>query len=195
MMTVMNIVKKMIKKMPAVYAYCQHIQRRRQIRIINDRKNLTRDEQIKLVEQIYERRIGHPINWNTPRTYTEKMQWTKMFEHDPKKSVLSDKYAVREWIKEKIGEDYLIPLLGAWDNYDEIDFDALPNQFVLKTNNGSGTNLIVRDKTLLNKKRVRRLINDWLDTDFAFYNPFEFQYADIPPKIIAEQFMQCGSVW
>ncbi len=183
------IIKKMLKKIPAVYAYCKHLQRRMIIKKINKRKKLTHDEQIQLVEQIYLLRIGHKLNWNVLNRYTEKMQWEKMYNRDPRKTILSDKYAVRSWVAEKIGARYLIPLLGVWNTFDEIDFDSLPDQFVLKTNNGSGTNLIVRDKSKLNKKQVRQLVRDWLDTDFAYYNPFEFQYADIPPKIIAEKLM------
>lgn len=183
------MLKQIIKKAPRVYAYCQHLQRRRLIKRINRRKKLGWNEQIKLVEQTYLQRIGHSLDWDNLRTYTEKMQWFKMYDPDPRKSILSDKYAVRTWVSQKLGSDYLIPLLGSWDNFDEIDFDALPDQFVLKTNNGSGANYIVRDKSKLNKKQLRRLIKDWLDTDFAYYNPFEFQYALITPKIIAEKFM------
>ena len=180
---------KMIKKSPRLYTYYQHWERRQLIKKINKRKKMTWDEQLNLIEQTYLERIGHPLDWDNLRTYTEKMQWAKMYDADPRKSVLSDKYAVRTWVAEKIGEEHLIPLLGCWNSFDEIDFDALPNQFVLKTNNGSGTNLIVKDKTKLNTKQAKCLVKDWLDTDFAYYNPFEHQYSAIPPKIIVEQFM------
>lgn len=183
------MVKKIIKMVPGLYDFCQHIVRRRNIKKINGRKSLSLDEQIKLVEKTYLERIGHQLDWSDLRSYTEKMQWAKMYDNDPMKSLLADKYLVRSWVTEKIGDKYLIPLLGCWDNFDEINFDMLPNQFVLKTNNGSGTNLIVKDKLTLNVERVRRLVNDWLDTDFAYYNPFEFQYESIKPKIIAEKFM------
>ncbi len=183
------MLKEIIKSIPSLYAYCQHLQRRNQIRLINKRKKLSRPEQIKLVEQTYLSRVGHVLDWNNLNTYTEKMQWAKMFDCDPRKSVLSDKFAVRAWVAEKIGEDHLIPLLGCWEKFEDIDFESLPQQFVLKTNNGSGTNLIVKDKSKLRLKQVKRLVKDWLDTDFAYYNPFEFQYSDIPPRIIAEEFM------
>lgn len=186
------MLKKMLKKMPKTYAFCQHMLRRKKIKIINKRKKLTWEQKIALVEKIYYIRIGHKLDWNNLTTYTEKMQWYKMYDYDIRKSILSDKLAVRKWIEEKIGKKYLIPLLGAWSNFDDINFDLLPNQFVLKTNNGSGTNLIVRNKMKLNKKLTRRLVNDWLDTDFAYYNPFEFQYSKIKPMIIAEKFMGDG---
>ncbi len=184
---------KWLKKHPRLWEYYRHLERRRLIRTINQRKKMTWEKQLQLVEKTYQERVGHPLDWDNLQTYTEKMQWAKMYDADPRKSRLSDKFAVREWVAETIGEEHLIPLLGCWDSFDEIDFDALPNQFVLKTNNGSGTNLIVKDKSKLNLKQTRRLVQDWLDTDFAYYNPFEHQYTAIPPKIIAEQFMVCDT--
>ena len=184
------MIGQLLKKIPWAYAYVQHLERRMLIRKINAQKKLPWQEQIRMVEETYLQRIGHPLNWDNLRTYTEKMQWAKMYDNDPRKSQLSDKYGVRAWVAERIGEEHLIPLLGCWDHFDEIDFDTLPNQFVLKTNNGSGTNLIVKDKSTLNRKHTRRLVQDWLDTDFAYYNPFEHQYSTIPPKIIAEKYME-----
>ena len=184
------MIGRLLKKIPGAYAYVQHLERRNLIRKINARKKFSQKEQLRLVEETYLQRIGHPLDWDNLRTYTEKMQWAKMYDNDPRKSQLSDKYGVHAWAAEKIGEEHLIPLLGCWDRFDEIDFDALPNQFVLKTNNGSGTNLIVKDKSKLNLKRTRQLVQDWLDTDFAYYNPFEHQYTAIPPKIIAEKYME-----
>lgn len=184
-----NNLKRIIKHMPAIYAYCQHFQRRKMIRTAKKRKKLTWEEKKKLVEKTYLARIGHPLDWNNLNTYTEKMQWAKMYENDSRKALLADKFAVREWVAKKIGDEHLIPLLGVWNGFSEIDFSKLPDQFVLKTNNGSGTNLIVKDKQKLNMRQVRCLVKDWLDMDFSYYNPFEFQYASIPPQIIAEQFM------
>lgn len=184
------MIKELIKKVPVLYDFYRVIKTKKQIREINNRAKLSWDDQIALVEKTYATRVGHPLDWCNLRTYTEKMQWAKMYDYDPVKSLLSDKYAVRNWIKEKIGEKYLIPLLGCWESFDEIDFDSLPEQFVLKTNNGSGTNLIVRDKSKLDLKKTKRLVNNWLETKFDCKNPFEYQYRDIEPKIIAEKFMK-----
>ena len=100
------------------------------------------------LEQDFQKRMGKPFDINKPRTFTEKLQWLKIFDATPIKSRLADKLLVRRWVAEKIGEQYLIPLLGAWDNFDDINFDELPDQFVLKCNHGSGMNIIVRDKKI-----------------------------------------------
>jgi hypothetical protein len=184
------MIKKAIKKMPWVYEYAQHIHRRLLIRRNMKYKNMPFNKQLKLVEKCYQERIGHSLDWDNLRTYTEKMQYEKMFHKDDRKTFLSDKYLVREWIDKTIGSQYLIPLLGVWDNFDDIDFESLPNQFVLKTNNGSGTNVIIKDKTKIRIGSLRRLINDWLSTDFSCYNPFEWQYSAIKPKIIAEKYIE-----
>lgn len=187
------MLKKIIKKLPGMKDYYQHLQRRKLINELRRRKKLPWDEKLKMVEETYFERVGHKLDWNELHTYTEKMQWAKLFDLDPRKTLLADKYAARAWVAEKVGEEHLIPLLGVWDSFDEIDFDSLPDQFVLKTNNGCATNLIVKDKSKLNLKKTRRLVNDWLDMEFSYYNPFEFHYAAIPPKIIAEKFMSDGS--
>ena len=101
---------------------------------------------------------------------------------------MADKYLVRDWVKEKIGEEYLIPLLGVWDTFDDIDFDKLPNQFVLKANHGSGWNIIVRDKNVFDKEEAKRKFNNWMSSNFAFRFSLQLHYRDIIPKIIAEQY-------
>ena len=182
-----------LKKFPTLWDYYCHIEKRKQIKRINRMKKLSWDEKLVMVEKTYNERLGHPLDWNNLHTYTEKMQWAKMYDTDPKKTILSDKYAVREWVADKIGREHLIPLLGVWNTFDEIDFDSLPTQFVLKSNNGSGTNLIIKDKSKLNLRHVRRLVKDWIDTDFAYVNPFEFHYSSITPKIIAEKLIETNS--
>jgi hypothetical protein len=133
---------------------------------------------------------GNKLDLNHPRTYNEKLQWLKLYDTTPLKTLLSDKYLVRQWITEKIGEKYLIPLLGVWDNFDEIDFNTLPNQFVLKANHGSGWIIIVKDKSKLDKAAAKRKFDEWMNTNFAYCFGLELQYRDIEPKIIAEQYLE-----
>lgn len=135
-----------------------------------------------------ERQYRRPINWENPKTFTEKIQWMKLYDSTPIKTRLADKYLVRQWVAEKIGAEYLIPLLGVWDNFDDIDFDLLPNQFVLKCNHGSGMNIIVRDKNSFDKENAREKINAWLNCDFGTLL-YELHYNNIKKKIIAEKFM------
>lgn len=142
-----------------------------------------------LLEILYFKRFKHKLDWKNLRTYTEKMQWEKIYNNNPLKKILTDKYTVREWVKSKIGEDYLIPLLGVWNKVEDINFDILPNQFVLKTNHGSGTNIIVQDKSTHDFNQSKKKLNDWLLINYAFKPALELHYSDIPPKIIAEKYI------
>ena len=144
--------------------------------------------------QDYQRRMGRPFDFNNPQTFTEKLQWLKIFDATPLKSRLADKYLVRRWVAEKIGAEYLIPLLGVWDNFDDINFDELPDQFVLKCNHGSGMNIIVRDKKSFNRQQAREKLNAWLAMDYGAQPLLELHYTRINRKIIAEKFMTNGDL-
>ena len=141
-----------------------------------------------ILAQDFQRRTGKPLDFNNLKTYTEKIQWLKLYDAMPLKSRLADKFLVRSWVTEKIGEQYLIPLLGVWDSFDDIDFNALPEQFVLKCNHGSGMNVIVRDKYSFDKQRARERFNAWLALDFGLLF-LELHYTRIKRRIIAEKFM------
>ena len=108
------------------------------------------------LSRLYRKSFGETLNLTNPRTYNEKMQWAKLYDNNPLKTTLTDKYLVRDWIRNKIGEEYLIPLLGVWDSFDDIDFSNLPNKFVLKTNHGSGWNIIIKDKYNFDKNDAKR---------------------------------------
>jgi len=103
----------------------------------------------------YKQCMGYSFNLSNPKTFNEKLQWLKLHDRKPEYTMMVDKYAVRKYIADTIGEEYLIPLLGVWDNPDDIDFDALPNQFVLKCNHNSGLGMcICRDKSKLDMAKV-----------------------------------------
>ena len=133
---------------------------------------------------------GKDIDIEHPVSYNEKLQWLKLYDNKPIKKILVDKIAVREYIKKTIGEKYLIPILGEWKSYDDIDFDRLPNKFALKCNNGSGTNIIVKDKKLLNHKENRQKFNAWQRIKYEYLCGFELQYAEIESKIYAEKLIE-----
>ena len=95
----------------------------------------------------WKRRGYEPFDLKNPETYTQKIQWAEIYENDPRKTTYSDKVAVREWISETIGDEYLIKSLGVFSNVDDIDFDKLPDRFAIKLNNSSGFNIIVKDKS------------------------------------------------
>lgn len=134
-------------------------------------------------------RVGKHLNLEHPVTFNEKLQWLKQYGRRPIDTVLSDKYAVKEYISKKIGVQYEIPLLGVWDRFDDIDFDKLPNQFVLKCTHDSGGIVICKDKSSFNKKAAREVINKGLKHNFYVYSR-EKAYRDIPKRIIAEEYKE-----
>ena len=136
----------------------------------------------------YRIRMKKKLNLEDPKTYNEKLQWMKLYNHDPEYTVMADKYGVRSLVKERIGEDFLIPLLGAWEKFDDIDFDSLPNQFVLKCTHDSGGLIICRDKSKLDMKAARKKLSRCLRQNY-YGSGREWQYKNIPPRIIAEQYM------
>ncbi len=143
----------------------------------------------RLIKDLYKIRTGKVLDLDNPETFNEKIQWLKIYDLSPLKTRLADKYLVREWIKEKIGEEYLVPILGVWDSFDEIDFDSLPNSFFLKCNHGYSFNYAVKDKSTLDIEEAGRSFNKWMDCNFAF-SSLELQYRNIPRKIIAEKYIE-----
>ncbi len=141
-----------------------------------------------LLQSLYQISHGGGIDLDNPRTFNEKIWWSKIFDATPLKTRLADKYLVRNWIKEKIGEEYLVPLIGVWDQFDDIDFSKLPERFVLKCNHGSGMNIIVEDKSKLDLKKAKKQMDEWMQINFACFS-MEMQYRDIPHKIIAEELL------
>ncbi|MFR1882878.1 ATP-grasp fold amidoligase family protein [Blautia sp.] len=136
----------------------------------------------------YRLRIGKKLNWNNPKTLNEKLQWMKFNYRFPLQSIVSDKLLVRDYVRDKIGEKYLIPLYGSWDSFEGIDFDALPDKFVLKCNHDSGGLVVCQDKSKLNRKKAKKKIEKSLKANFYVIGR-EYQYKNIIPKIICEQFI------
>ena len=137
----------------------------------------------------FERCTGRKLNLESPVTWCDKLNWIKLNGVTDEMKRLSDKYLVRDWIKERIGEEYLIPLIGAYDRFSDIDFEKFPDSFVLKTNHSSNTNIIVRDKKTFDKKAAEKQLREWMGYDFAFRFGFQMQYYGMKRKIIAEEFM------
>ncbi|MEG2050942.1 MAG: ATP-grasp fold amidoligase family protein [Oscillospiraceae bacterium] len=138
---------------------------------------------------LYYRMIGKKLNLNNPQTFNEKLQWLKLHDRDPQHTIMADKFAVREFIKNTIGEEYLIPLIGVWDNFDDIDFDKLPNEFVLKPNHTSGDIFICENKSQINIEELRHQVEAWMKREYFWVNR-EWPYKNIKPLIIAEKYMK-----
>jgi hypothetical protein len=154
----------------------------------NSQDEISLLQEKEFLTKMYKRYIGEEMNWENPRSLTEKIQWLKLYNRHPIQTICSDKYLVRNYVTGKIGAEYLVPLLGVYDNANEIDFSKLPSKFVLKTNHGSGWNIICKDKTKLNQKEARDKLNKWLQEDYSVYFG-EWAYKNIPRKIICEQFI------
>ena len=134
-------------------------------------------------------RMGKPLHFKTPRTFNEKLQWLKQYGRRPIDTVLSDKYAVKEYIAQTIGSQYVIPLIGVWDRFEDIDFDQLPNQFVMKCTHNSGGIVVCKDKSIFDKEKARQILNQALSHNFYVFSR-EKAYQDIPPRIIAEEYKE-----
>lgn len=133
-------------------------------------------------------RTGKTLNLKNPTTFNEKINWLKIYDRRPIMTELADKYAVRAYVKEKLGEEYLIPLLWSGKDPERIPFDELPNSFVIKTNHASGTNIIVKNKEDINKEDAINQLKKWLSINY-YYPKREWAYKDIDRKIVIEEFL------
>lgn len=133
--------------------------------------------------------FGYELNLENPITFNEKIQWLKLHNRKPEYTIMVDKYKVREYIARILGEEKLIPLLGVWDDPDEINFDILPEQFVLKCNHNSGKGMcICRDKSKLNINKTKNALKRGLHQNY-YITGREWPYRDVPRKIVAEKYM------
>lgn len=141
------------------------------------------------LEAAFRARFGRKLNLNNPETFNEKLQWLKLYNRKPEYTKMVDKYLVRDYVKEKIGEEYLIPLLGVWDDPEKIDFDELPMQFVLKCNHNSGLGMcICKDKNSLDINKVKEELKKGINQNY-YLTSREWPYKDVPRRIIAEKYM------
>lgn len=138
------------------------------------------------------KRNGVNINLISPQTIQDKLAWLNIYETNPLKVRCADKVLVHDYVKEVLGEDICIPILKVYDNTKQINWDELPNRFVLKCNHGSGMNMIITDKSNLDKGAAISKLNKWMADDFSMRNGFEAHYHDIQRKVFAEQYMNDG---
>lgn len=140
--------------------------------------------------QCFNALLGKPLDFSHPTTFNEKLQYLKLYDRRPEYTRMVDKYRVREYITEKLGAQYLIPLIGVWDDPEKIDFSTLPEQFVLKCNHNSGLGMcICKDKSKLNIRKVKAGLRKGLRQNY-YLTGREWPYKNVPRRIIAEQFMQ-----
>ena len=137
----------------------------------------------------YRARMGKKLDLLNPKRYSEKLQWLKLYNRKPEYVLMVDKYEVKSYVAKIVGEQYIIPTLGIWEHFDEIDFEKLPQQFVLKCTHDSGGLVIVKDKDKFNKEKARNKIEHCLKHNF-FWGMREWPYKGVSPRIIAEQYME-----
>ena len=142
----------------------------------------------KYLKRLYRIKMGKELNLDYPETFNEKLQWLKLYDRRPEYTTMVDKYEVKKYVAEMIGERYIIPTLGVWNHFDDIDFDKLPNQFVLKCTHDSGGLVIVQDKSKFDKAVAKKKIENSLKRKF-YYVGREWPYKNVKPRIIAEQYM------
>ena len=140
------------------------------------------------IKRQFKRNVGKKINLKNPQTFNEKVNWMKIYDHNKEYVIMADKYRVREYVSEKIGSEYLIPLLGVWDRFDDIDFERLPDKFVLKCTHDSGS-VTICEKGSFDIEKTRKKFNKALKVNFYWYGR-EWVYKYIKPRIVAEEYIE-----
>lgn len=142
-----------------------------------------------VLKNLYRVHIGKKLNLKNPQTFNEKLQWLKLYDRKPEYTTMVDKYEAKKYVADKIGSEYIIPTFGVWDKFDDIDFDKLPDQFVLKCTHDCGGLVIVKDKSKFDIEEARNKINKCLKRNYYWSNR-EWPYKNVKPRIIAEQYME-----
>lgn len=140
------------------------------------------------IKRMYYYNTGKKLNLKDPKTFNEKIQWLKLYDRKKEYILLTDKYEVKKIVGSKIGEQYIVPLIGVWDQFDEIDFERLPEQFVLKCTHDCGGLFICKDKKSMDIRKAEKKITDSLRRNY-FYTGREWPYKYVTPRIIAEKYM------
>lgn len=141
------------------------------------------------LKMLYKERTGKALNLERPQTFNEKLQWLKLNDRKESYSNMVDKYEAKKYVSSIIGDKYIIPTLGLWEKFEDIDFDKLPEQFVIKCTHDSGGLVICRDKSALDKSAAKNKINKSLSKNY-YYQTREWEYKNIRPRIIAEPYLE-----
>lgn len=145
------------------------------------------------LKKLYQVCLGKQLDLKNPLTFNEKMQWLKLYDRKPLYSMMADKYAVKNYVADKIGEKYIIPSIGnSYDNFSDIDFEKLPNQFVLKTNHDSGGVVVCKDKKSFDIYHAEKLLSNHLKRNY-YYKSREWPYKNVKPCIFAEEYVKDGN--
>ncbi len=146
------------------------------------------DKQYVRLKWLYRMR-GAKLNLENPQTFNEKLQWLKLYYHNPLQTLMVDKFKVKQYVSDIIGNNYVIPLLGVWNSVDEIDWDKLPQQFVLKCSHDCGGMVICKDKELLDIEKAKMKLRKCLRTNY-YYASREWPYKNVKPRVFAEEYKE-----
>ncbi len=137
---------------------------------------------------MFRKKVGYELDLKNPKTYCEKLQWLKLHNRKPMYTTMVDKYEAKNYVANRIGGKYIIPTFGVWNKFDDIDFNLLPEKFVLKTTHDCGGVYICEDKTNFDYVKAKKFLNKHLSRNM-FYNGREWPYKNVPPRIIAEKYL------
>ena len=144
-----------------------------------------------IATQIFKEKLGYDLNLKNPSSMNEKIFWLKLNYHNPLVTTCCDKFAVKEYVEEKLGPGYIVPTIKSWDSAEEIDFSILPEKYVLKVNWSSGYNIIVKDSSTVNEKEVREQVAYWMQPkQNSYYQTFNWGYKHMKPVVYAEEYME-----
>ena len=132
--------------------------------------------------------VGYKLDLKHPKKFNEKLQWLKLYDHKPEYTIMVDKYRAKQWLADKIGEQYVVPTLSIYKSVDEIDLNKLPDQFVLKCNHDSGSVIICRDKQSFDFENAKQKLNKALHSNY-YWRCREWPYKHVKPVILAEPFI------
>ncbi|MBR3909094.1 MAG: glycosyl transferase [Clostridia bacterium] len=183
------------KYLPHLFIIIYNHEFGKRIKTNKARAALSHEERIAAMKEKYNRKVGRPLNIDNPQTFTEKIQWLKLYDSTKEKADWTDKIKAKELAAELIGEKHIVKTLHKGvKSLDDIDFSILPDRFVIKTNHGSGCNMIVKDKNKFLKSSdyilARNRFNNFLQLDFGFDDAFELHYSMIEPLIFVEEYIE-----
>lgn len=154
-----------------------------------DKKRIITLDDAKYIKILYEIKVKKELDLDNPKTFNEKLQWLKLYDRNPEYTKMVDKYEVKNYVSKIIGEEYVIPTLGIYEKFEDIDFEKLPNQFVMKCTHDSASTVICKDKKKFNYKKAKNKINKCLKRNY-FYIGREWPYKNVKPRIIIEKYME-----
>lgn len=161
---------------------------RRAVRRFREWTKLLWESDERRIRRKFRSELGREPDLDHPVTLNEKILWLNLRHRDPRWIGCSDKVAVRDFVRERVGERYLVPLLGVYDDANDIDLDTLPDSFVIKAAHGSGWNLIVRNKQDLDWRQAKGALQDWLARSY-YSHKREWQYRDVPHRLVIEELL------